>query len=138
MHCEIADPALSGVSGHGNTSGCSISHSGGAPPQQLWCKSHALLSQRLNCQNKARLGSGKLVLGFPHGRSVIPHPLPMRSTGPRMWPECCGSQLQMGLRSLLHGVRSFSLSLCARKESSIPGFFAWFHSHIFVQGFYPG
>lgn len=62
----------------------------------------------------------------------------MRSMGPTARSECCGSRLQMGLRSLLHGVCSFSLSLCGQKESNIPGFFAWFHSHIFVQGFYSG
>lgn len=77
VHWEIGDPALSGVSGHGNTSGCSISHGGEAPREQLWCKRHALLSWQLNCQNKACLGSGKLVLGSPCGMTVIPHPLPM-------------------------------------------------------------
>lgn len=44
----------------------------------------------------------------------------------------------MGLCSLLHGVHLLSLSLCAWKESSIPGYFSCFHSHVFVQGFYPG
>lgn len=40
----------------------------------------------------------------------------VKSMGPRVWSECCGSQLQVALCSLVHGVHSFSLSLCLEIE----------------------
>lgn len=136
VHWEIADPVFSRVSRHGNASGCSVSCGWGTLPQQLWCKSHALLSWSLNCQNKACLGSRKLVLGSPHGRT---HPssltLGVRSTGPRAWPECCGSQLQMGLCSLLHSVCSFSLSSWEREQYS--WFFCLVSQPYICTGFLP-
>ena len=60
----------------------------------------------------------------------------VRSTGPRARPECCGSQLQMSLRSLSHRVHSFSLSLSAWKESRVflaflPGFTAIYSYRVF-------
>ena len=118
VHWEGADPAPSGVSGHGNTSGCSISHGGGASPPTAMVQEPCTSQPAVKLSKQGLLGLWEACSWLSMWKDCHPSSLThgVRSTGPREWSECCGSQLQMGLCSLLHGVRSFSLSLCLERE----------------------
>lgn len=139
VHWEIADPALIGILGHGNTSGCSISCGAGAPLWQLRCKGHALLSWSLNCQSKACLGFGNFVLGSPvEGlSSLIPYPWNeehgARSVAKVLWESALGGFAQPVTWSILF----FTLSLCLEKEENSWLFCLVFTAYI-CTGFYPG
>lgn len=139
LHWEIADPALIGILGHGNTSGCSIGCGAGAPLWQLRCKGCALLSWSLNCQSKACLGFGNFILGSPvEGlSSLIPYPWHeehgARSAARVLWESAPGGFAQPVTWYILF----FTLSLCSEKEENSWLFCLVFTAYI-CTGFYPG
>lgn len=137
VHWKRADSVLSEVFGHGNTAGCSISSGGGELPPTI------VVQEPCTSQTVIKLSK--------QGLPVLQEAYSWCST----WKDCHSSSHSHGMCSPEHGqsavgvssrfVQSISwctliFTVCAWKGSSIPGFFSWFCSYIymFIQGFYPG